>query len=147
MLERCKEEVYTEADNAKFYIADSRAVGVWSSDNIAVDGADPSKARFCCVSSNQQQDALPLQHSSCQQENALPLQQSSSQHVGTPGFQSPEQLKSESVGMPSDVYVFGGVFAVLFEEQPLWAGLNPYQIMYRVTMAKETPPYEAHHTH
>ena len=61
MLERC---------NADFYIADSRGVGVWSSDNIAVDGADgtkqevswsiaiyiqlsnieyPSKAQFYCV--------------------------------------------------------------------------------------------------
>ena len=60
--------------------------------------------------------------------------------AGTPGFQSPEQLKAEPVGIPSDVYAFGGVFAVLFGEQPLWAGLNPYQIMYRVTMANETPP-------
>ena len=41
--------------------------------------------------------------------------------------------------MPSNVYAFGGVLAVLFMEQPLWAGLNPYQIMYRGTMAKETP--------
>ena len=39
MLERCKEEVYPEADNADFYIA----VGIWSSDNIAVDGADGTK--------------------------------------------------------------------------------------------------------
>ena len=40
MLDRCKEEVYPEeADNAEFYIADSRGVGVCS-DNIAVDGAD-----------------------------------------------------------------------------------------------------------
>lgn len=59
--------------------------------------------------------------------------------AGTPGFQSPEQLKAESVGMPSDVYALGGVLAVLFGEQPLWAGLNPYQIMYRVTINGEKP--------
>ena len=59
--------------------------------------------------------------------------------AGTPGFQSPEQLKAKSVGMPSDVYAFGGVLAVLFREQPLWAGLNPYQIMYRVTINGEKP--------
>lgn len=28
--------------------------------------------------------------------------------AGTPGFQSPEQLKAESVGIPSNVYAFGG---------------------------------------
>ena len=39
--------------------------------------------------------------------------------AGTPGFQSQEQLKAESVGIPSDVNVFGGVLAVLFGEQPL----------------------------
>ena len=32
-----------EADNAEFYIADSRGVGVWSSDSIAVDGRDGTK--------------------------------------------------------------------------------------------------------
>ena len=31
--------MYPEADNADFYIA----VGAWSSDNIAVDGADGTK--------------------------------------------------------------------------------------------------------
>ena len=42
--------------------------------------------------------------------------------AGTPGFQSPDQLKAESVGIPSDVYAFGGVLAVLFGEQPLSVG-------------------------
>ena len=31
--------------------------------------------------------------------------------AGTPGYQSPEQLKAESVGIPSKVYAFGGVLA------------------------------------
>ena len=59
--------------------------------------------------------------------------------AGTSGFQSPEQLKAESVGMPSVVYAFGGVLAVMFGEQPLWAGLNTYQMMYRVTIKGEKP--------
>ena len=31
---------------------------------------------------------------------------------------------------------------VLFGEKPLWAGLNPYQIVYRVTMANKTQTRE-----
>ena len=60
--------------------------------------------------------------------------------AGTLGFQSPEQLKAESIGPPSDIYAFSGVLAVLFGEQPLWQGLNAYQIMYKVTMANEKAP-------
>ena len=56
-----------------------------------------------------------------------------------PRISESRTVKSESVGMPSDVYAFGGVLAVLFGEQPLWAGLNPYQIMYRVTINGEKP--------
>jgi len=41
--------------------------------------------------------------------------------AGTPGFQSPEQLKAESIGPPSDIYAFSGVLSVLFGEQPLLA--------------------------
>ena len=29
--------------------------------------------------------------------------------AGSPGYQSPEQLRTESIGPPSDVYAFGGV--------------------------------------
>jgi len=41
--------------------------------------------------------------------------------AGTPGFQSPEQLKVESIGPPSDIYAFSGVLSILFGEQPLLA--------------------------
>ena len=46
--------------------------------------------------------------------------------LGSPGFQSPEQLKSESVGPPSDVYAFGGLMLVVITENPLWPGLNHF---------------------
>lgn len=62
--------------------------------------------------------------------------------AGTPGYQSPEQLKGESVGLSSDVYAFGGVLLTLFGGKPLWPGLSHYQIMYRVTVAGETPSVE-----
>ena len=36
--------------------------------------------------------------------------------AGTPGFQSPEQLKGEGLGTSSDVYAMGGVLMELFGE-------------------------------
>ena len=59
--------------------------------------------------------------------------------AGTPGFQSPEQLRNESVGLPSDVYALGAVLLVLFGESPVWPTLAPYQIMYKVAVCKEKP--------
>ena len=53
--------------------------------------------------------------------------------AGSPGFQSPEQLRSESTGPPSDVYAFGAVTVVLCKRSPLWPGLNYYQIVNKVT--------------
>ena len=44
--------------------------------------------------------------------------------AGTPGFQPPEQLRSEALGIAADVYAFGGVLVVLFGEKPLWPGLS-----------------------
>ena len=53
--------------------------------------------------------------------------------AGSPGFQSPEQLRSESTGPPSDVYAFGALAVVLYKRCPLWPGLYYYQIMNKVT--------------
>lgn len=53
--------------------------------------------------------------------------------AGSPGFQSPEQLRTETIGPSSDVYAFGCVMVVTFKETPLWLGLNCYQIMQKVT--------------
>ena len=59
--------------------------------------------------------------------------------AGSPGFQSPEQLRGESTGLPSDVYALGAVLVVLFGESPVWPSLTPFQIMYKVTVANEKP--------
>ena len=39
--------------------------------------------------------------------------------AGTLGFQSPEQLKGEGIGINSDVYAFGGVLTEFFGSEPL----------------------------
>ena len=59
--------------------------------------------------------------------------------AGTPGYQAPEQLRAESVGIHSDVYAFGCVIITLYQEKLLWPGLNQYQILCKVTVEKEKP--------
>lgn len=53
--------------------------------------------------------------------------------AGSPGYQSPEQLRAENSGPPSDVYAFGAVMVVSLQKSPLWPGLNCFQIMQKVT--------------
>ena len=59
--------------------------------------------------------------------------------AGSPGFQPAEQLRAQSVGVESDVYAFGGVLLVVFTERPIWEGLSPYQIMYKVSVENAVP--------
>ena len=59
--------------------------------------------------------------------------------AGSPGFQPPEQLRSESIGPHCDVYAFGGVMTITITEQVLWPGLSVYQIMQKVSVEKEKP--------
>ena len=59
--------------------------------------------------------------------------------AGTPGFQPAEQLRAQYVGVECDVYAFGGVLLVVFTEHPLWEGLTPFQIMYKVTVENACP--------
>ena len=59
--------------------------------------------------------------------------------AGTPGYQPPEQLRSESLGISCDVYAFGGVLLVLFGEKLLWEGMTPYQIIFKVAIENEKP--------
>ena len=53
--------------------------------------------------------------------------------AGSPGYQSPEQLRTENVGPTSDVYAFGAVLVVTLKNSSLWPGLNCFQIMQKVT--------------
>ena len=59
--------------------------------------------------------------------------------AGTPGFQPPEQLQAQSIGIHCDVYAVGAVVLVLFTERPLWPSLTPFQIMHKVTIENEKP--------
>ena len=59
--------------------------------------------------------------------------------AGTPGFQPAEQLRAEYVGVECDVYAFGGVLLIVFTERPIWEGLAPFQIMYKVTVENAVP--------
>ena len=59
--------------------------------------------------------------------------------AGSPGFQAPEQLRAESLGPHSDMYAFGCVMIVLFQERVLWPKLNPYQILCKVSVNNELP--------
>ena len=59
--------------------------------------------------------------------------------AGTPGFQAPEQLKAESIGIHCDVYAFGCVITTTLQERVLWPGLGPFQILCKVTVANEKP--------
>ena len=59
--------------------------------------------------------------------------------AGSPGFQAPEQLSGKHIGVQSDIYAYGGVLVVLFGERPVWPGLNPYQIMFAVSIEQKTP--------
>ena len=59
--------------------------------------------------------------------------------AGSPGYQAPEQLRAESLGPHCDIYAFGCVMIVLFQERQLWPGLNPYQILCKVSVNKEMP--------
>jgi serine/threonine protein kinase len=59
--------------------------------------------------------------------------------AGTPGYQSPEQLRAQSVGPPTDVYAFGCIVLVTYSGKQPWSGFTPYQIMLKVTVEKEKP--------
>ena len=59
--------------------------------------------------------------------------------TGTPVFQPPEQLRSDSIGLPSDIYALGAVLLVLFSKKPVWPKLSPYQIIFKGTVSGKKP--------
>lgn len=59
--------------------------------------------------------------------------------AGSPGYQPPEQLKAERIGIHCDVYAVGGVILVTFSAKPMWPGLSPFQIMCKITVEGKTP--------
>ena len=59
--------------------------------------------------------------------------------AGSPGYQAPEQLRAQSLGPHCDIYAFGCVVIVMFQERVLWPGLSPYQILCKVSVQNELP--------
>lgn len=62
--------------------------------------------------------------------------------AGSPGYQAPEQLRAEKLGPCCDVYALGCVLIVVYREQMLWPGLNPYQILCKVSVNNSLPDME-----
>lgn len=62
--------------------------------------------------------------------------------ASTSGFQAPEQLKAEEVNEGADVYAFGVTMVELFGEEPVWDGLNHYQILCKVAVEGALPKYD-----
>jgi len=57
----------------------------------------------------------------------------------TPGFQSPEQLRGESMGIACDIFALGAVLTELFEKKPIWEGQNNCSIIYFVAHEGKMP--------
>ena len=53
--------------------------------------------------------------------------------AGTPGFQSPEQLKGETMSVSSDIYSLWAVFTELFGKRP-WSNMSHHTIILRVAV-------------
>ena len=59
--------------------------------------------------------------------------------AGTPGFQSPEQLKGETMSVSSDIYSLGAVFTELFGKRPIWSNMSHHTIILRVAVEGVMP--------
>ena len=57
--------------------------------------------------------------------------------AGTPGFQSPEQLKGEKMSTLSDVYSLGAVMTELFGGKPIWSNMSSHTIIVKVAIQGE----------
>lgn len=59
--------------------------------------------------------------------------------VGTRTMIAPEQVCAQSLGPHCDIYAFGCMVMVMFQERVLWPGLSPYQILCKVSVQNELP--------
>ena len=64
---------------------------------------------------------------------------SSAGHIGTPGYQSIEQLQAGVITESVDIYALGCVIIELFGEKRIWEGLSAMQILVKVVMEKRVP--------
>lgn len=67
----------------------------------------------------------------------------STMQSGTPGFQSPEQLRGEELSTSCDVYALGAVQTELFGRQPVWQQQHlSHTIMYKVATLGQMPKFD-----
>lgn len=62
---------------------------------------------------------------------------------GTPGFQAPEQLRGERLGIHCDIYALGAVLTEVFGAKPIWDNsLSGFTIIYNVTTLGQVPSHD-----
>ena len=67
----------------------------------------------------------------------------STMQSGTPGFQSPEQLRGEELSTSCDIYALGAVLTELFSRQPVWQQQHSsHTIMYKVATLGQMPKFD-----
>ena len=66
----------------------------------------------------------------------------STMQAGTPGFQSPEQLRGEDLSIGCDVYALGAVLTEFFGMQPIWKKQTSHSIIYNVAHLGNMPNCE-----
>ena len=64
--------------------------------------------------------------------------------AGTPGFQSPEQLKGETISISADIYALGAVLTEQFSGKPIWSNMSSptiiLKVMWRYQVANQYGP-------
>jgi serine/threonine protein kinase len=63
------------------------------------------------------------------------------QVMGTPGYMSPEQVKGESVGPPSDIFSTGVLFYELLTGTAPFSSTSATSIMYKIVHEEPRPPH------
>ena len=66
----------------------------------------------------------------------------STMQAGTPGFQSPQQLRGEDLSPSCDVYALGALLTELFGAKPIWDKLTNHTIIYNVAHLGELPRFD-----
>lgn len=63
------------------------------------------------------------------------------QVMGTPGYMSPEQVRGEAVGPPSDIFSTGVLLYELLTGTPAFASTSPTSVMYKIVHEEPKAPH------